>query len=63
MGIDIKDMTAQKLQNANERKIALFLSQKQTLDTFLSHGAITEAQYAKSLHDLRDKMGVDGENR
>ena len=37
-------------------KIELFLKQKQTLDTFLQNGAISEAQYNKSLGDLRDLM-------
>ena len=43
-----------------EKRQALFDSQKELLDTFLSHGAITQAQYDKSLGDLRAKMGVDG---
>ena len=41
-----------------EKKIQLFLSQKQTLDLFLDRGAISQAQYDKSLGDLREKMGV-----
>ena len=39
----------------------LFLSQKQTLDTFLKNGAITKAQYDKSLGDLTRKMGMEQE--
>ena len=35
----------------------LFLSQKHTLDLFLERGAISQAQYDKSLGDLREKMG------
>jgi len=35
---------------------ALFLRQKQLLDTFLSHGAITPAQYNKSLSNMQKKM-------
>ena len=27
------------------------------LDTFLAHGAITQAEHDKSLHDLTVKMG------
>ena len=34
----------------------LFLKQKELLDTFLDRGAITPAQYEKSLGDLREKM-------
>lgn len=41
-----------------EKKIQLFLNQKQTLDIFLERGAISRAQYNKSLGDLREKMGV-----
>lgn len=43
---------------AEEKKQYLFLSQKKTLDVFLENGAITQAQYHKSLTDLREKMGV-----
>ena len=35
----------------------LILKQKRTLDMFLEHGAITQAQHDKSLHDLTEKMG------
>lgn len=38
-------------------KKELFYEQKKTLDTFLSRGAITKAQYEKSLGDLSEKMG------
>lgn len=41
-----------------EKKRQLFLNQKQTLDLFLERGAISQAQYNKSLGDLREKMGV-----
>lgn len=47
------------MENAkDEKKIQLFLNQKELLDTFLSHGAITKAQYNKSLGDLTEKMGM-----
>ena len=36
----------------------LFLNQKELLDTFLEHHAISLAQYDKSLGDLRAKMGI-----
>ena len=42
-----------------EKKRQLFLNQKKTLDTFLENGAISQAQYCKSLGDLREKMGVN----
>ena len=41
-----------------EKKKQLFLNQKHTLDLFLERGAISLAQYDKSLGDLREKMGV-----
>ena len=43
---------------SEERKRALFLHQKETLDTFLAHGTITRAQYEKSYGDLVKKMGI-----
>lgn len=48
------------MENAqDEKKVQLFLNQKELLDTFLSHGAITKAQYDKSLGDLTVKMGME----
>ena len=43
---------------AEEKKRDLYERQKQLLDTFLEHGAISQAQYDKSLGDLTEKMGV-----
>ena len=43
---------------AEEKKVQLFLNQKQTLDLFLERGAISQAQYDKSLGDLRERKGV-----
>ena len=37
----------------------LYLDQKHTLDLFLERGAISQAQYDKSLGDLTKKMGMD----
>ena len=42
-----------------QKKRKLYLEQKQTLDTFLEHHAISKAQYDKSLGDLTVKMGFD----
>lgn len=42
------------------QKIELFRKQKKTLDTFLEKKAISQAQYDKSLGDLRDKMDMHG---
>ena len=41
---------------AEAKKRELYLKQKELLDTFLTHGTITTAQYEKSLHDLTVKM-------
>ena len=44
-----------------QKKQELFARQKNTLDLFLEKGAITKAQYEKSLHDLKVKMFKDEE--
>ena len=51
------DQTQEK--TPEEKKHDLFIRQKQLLDTFLEHGAISRAQYNKSLGDLTIKMGID----
>ena len=43
----------------DDKKLELFLSQKDTLDKFLERGAITKAQYDKSYGDLVKKMGME----
>ena len=44
---------------AEEKKRGLYLRQKELLDTFLEYGAISRAQYDKSLGDLTVKMGME----
>ncbi len=44
---------------AEEKKRNLYLRQKELLDMFLEHGAISRAQYDKSLGDLTVKMGME----
>ena len=41
-----------------DKKKQLYLNQKQTLEAFLVRGAISKAQYDKSLGDLTEKMGM-----
>ena len=41
-----------------DKKKQLYLNQKQTLEAFLERGAITRAQFDKSLGDLTVKMGM-----
>ncbi len=49
----------QEPMTAEEKKRDLYLRQKQLLDTFLEHGAISQAQYDKSLGDLTEKMDME----
>jgi len=46
----------------NDPKVKLFLQQKQLLDTFLEHKAISEAQYDTSYNGLIQKMGFSEED-
>ena len=41
-----------------EKKIQLYIKQKNMLDSFLARNAISQAQYDKSLGDLTEKMGM-----
>jgi len=52
-GIDLVLLEKHLIRNRE-----LYLHQKQLLDTFLEHGAISRAQYDKSLGDLTEKMGM-----
>ena len=40
-----------------EKNHQLFLREKALLAEFLAHGAISQTQHDKSLHDLIEKMG------
>ena len=42
----------------SEQLVQLYFDQKYTLDLFLERGAISKAQYDKSLGDLTKKMGI-----
>ena len=57
MNMDVQAINWDQL-TAEEKKVQLFLNQKQTLDLFLERGAISQAQYDKSLGDLREGKGV-----
>ena len=50
-----------KLSDA-EKKRQLYLRQRETLNQFLEHGAISKEQYDKSLGDLTIKMGMESES-
>lgn len=50
--------TPKKKPTHEEQQRELYLRQKHTLDLFLERGAISQAQYNKSLGDLTEKMGM-----
>jgi len=52
-----------KSLSKEEKNIALFNKQKELLDTFLEHHAITIEQYNKSLGDLKVKMGIKDDEK
>lgn len=54
------DRIAPQAATPEEKKKQLFLNQKHTLDLFLERGAISRAQYEKSLGDLIRLMGMEG---
>lgn len=43
-----------------QKKIQLYLEQQKTLEVFLERGAISRAQFDKSLGDLTVKMRMTG---
>lgn len=50
-----------ELLSPEAEKLELFRRQKELLDTFLSTGAIDQAQHDKSLNCLIEKMGIGTE--
>ena len=52
------EITAWENLSPEEKKRELFLRQKRTLDMFLERNVISQAQYDKSLGDLRGKMSM-----
>lgn len=42
----------------DEKKLQLYIKQKNMLDSFLARNAISRVQYDKSLGDLTEKMGM-----
>ena len=52
----MNEITVWENLSPEEKKRELFLRQKQTLEMFLERHAISQAQYDKSLGDLREKM-------
>lgn len=60
MEIEIDEQIHWENLSPEEKKKQLFLKQKNLLNTFLERHAISQAQYDKSLGDLREKMGMQG---
>ena len=56
--MDIKSKDWEML-SYNEKNYELFLKQTILLKEFLKRGAISQAQYDKSLHDLIEKTGYN----
>ena len=57
--VDFTSNTEQKNTRSDyEKKVDLYIRQKNLLDTFLEHHAISKEQYDKSLGDLTEKMGM-----
>ena len=59
----IKNLKSDNWQSLSpaEKMLELFRRQKELLDTFLSTGAIDQAQHDKSLNCLIEKMGIGTE--
>lgn len=53
----VENSTAWDNMTHEQKNHQLYLKQKQMLDMFLEHGAISQAQHDKSLHDLSEKLG------
>ena len=52
-------MENKKKLSYQDKQRQLFIEQKKTLDLFLERGAISKAQYDKSLGDLIEKMDIE----
>ena len=52
------DMKKWEDMTPEEKKVELYLQQKNMLELFLERNAISKSQYEKSLGDLKDKMGM-----
>ena len=59
--MDTKNQAVWENLTPEEKRRALYDRQVATLKTFLEHGAITQAQYDKSLNALTEKMGYADE--
>ena len=51
------ELKPQEALTPEKKRRVLYDRQVATLGTFLEHGAISQEQHDKSLHDLTEKMG------
>ena len=56
---NVTDQDQWQLLSPEEKKIQLYLKQKKMLEDLLERGAISQAQFDKSLGDLTEKMGME----
>jgi len=56
MDLTQKDAAGWDGLSYDEKNRVLYEKQKELLDTFMEHGAISKAQHDKSLSDLTEKM-------
>lgn len=59
--MDATNQAAWETLTPEEKRRALYDRQVATLNPFLEHGVITQAQHGKSLHDLTEKIGYADE--
>ena len=57
--MDLKTQGGAPARTEEEKKRELYLRQKHMLEGFLRRGAVSRAQYEKSLGDLTAKMGME----
>ena len=57
--MDTTNNAAWEAMTPEQKRRELYDRQVATLKTFLEHGAITQVQNDKSLHDLTVKMGYE----
>ena len=57
--MDLSRKEAPSSLTEEEKRRDLYLRQKHMLERFLRHGALSPAQYRKSLGDLTEKMGME----
>ncbi|MBP5618571.1 MAG: hypothetical protein J6X61_05450 [Clostridia bacterium] len=52
-------MTQEPDPQERQKRQTLFDKQKKTLDTLLAHGALSKADYDKSLNGLKEKLKIE----